>query len=751
MIRRFLLLLSAATLLLPGVADAQSVVRGVVSDRQTNEPLPGAHVIFGRGAGTSTDDRGYYAFTAGPGPLSVEYKFIGYRTHTETIGIAGGDTIEINVMLDQESQLIDQIVVSADRMEQKRSELTVSMDVIRSEYLFRAHITDAQELITKNSGIEVLDGQASIRGGSGFSYGVGSRVLALIDGLPMMSADAGGIKWNFLPLENLSQVEIIKGASSVLYGSSALNGVINFRTADVSNIPLTTFFVEGGIFGAPRNRDWKWWDTPRLFSNASFSHLQKFGNTDLGIGVNLTADRGYRKYNDEALGRVSIRLKHNSSRVEGLKYGLNISGGKTIKTDFILWEDAVTGALKQDPSTVSRLHGYFFSADPYISLSRNGRVKHDIRMRLQSAENRFPVRTENDAGSFSAYGEYQFWYGISDHFSITAGLSENWSIITSNFFGDHRGLNIAGFAQLEAHPVSRLKIIGGVRLEQNILDSERDRLVPVFRTGINWQAADFTFLRASFGQGYRYPSIAEKYATTTLGSVRVFPNPSVKPESGWSTEIGVMQGFMIGGFRGEGDLSFFLSQNSDMIEYIFGVHQDPSTGLSDLGFKATNVEQSRIYGGEMEVMMSRSFDRVTTNISGGYTYIYPVEYNAFTNQNTDNLLKYRRKHSARLSLSVTSGRIETGADLYLRSKTLNIDDVFLNPATREDILPGFYDYWQEHNTGYFLMDWNFGYSLSSTLKLSLAVKNVTNTEYMGRPGDIQPQRNFSLRLSGRFQ
>ncbi|MCK7529809.1 MAG: hypothetical protein MZV63_01490 [Marinilabiliales bacterium] len=54
-----------------------------------------------------------------------------------------------------------------------------------------AHITDAQELITKTPGIEVLDGQASIRGGSGFSYGVGSRVLALIDGLPMMSADAG--------------------------------------------------------------------------------------------------------------------------------------------------------------------------------------------------------------------------------------------------------------------------------------------------------------------------------------------------------------------------------------------------------------------------------------------------------------------------------------------------------------------------------------------------------------------------------
>jgi hypothetical protein len=48
------------------------------------------------------------------------------------------------------------------------------------------------------------------------------------------------------------------------------------------------------------------------------------------------------------------------------------------------------------------------------------------------------------------------------------------------------------------------------------------------------------------------------------------------------------------------------------------------------------------------------------------------------------------------------------------------------------------------------MDGNFGFLISDALKVSLAVKNITNTEYMGRPGDIQPQRNFSLRLSGRF-
>ena len=140
-----------------------------------------------------------------------------------------------------------------------------------------------------------MDGQASIRGGSGFSYGAGSRVLALIDGLPMISPDAGNIKWQFLPLENISQVEIIKGASSVLYGSSALNGIINFRTADATSTPNTQFFAETGIFGNPQNINWKWWDTPRIYSSLSFSHLQKYGNTDVGIGINLT----YRQWLQE--------------------------------------------------------------------------------------------------------------------------------------------------------------------------------------------------------------------------------------------------------------------------------------------------------------------------------------------------------------------------------------------------------------------------------------------------------------------
>jgi hypothetical protein len=254
---------------------AQGVIKGKVFDNNTLEPLPGVYLIYEKNQGTTTDINGQFLIKSYTEDLNILFQFIGYKSVIKAVHLKPGDTLELNVGLDMEIREIGQIVVSANKTEQKVAELTVSMDVLKAGDFLKTHITDAQELINKTPGIEVLDGQASIRGGSGFSYGVGSRVLALIDGLPVLSPDAGNIKWQFLPLENISQVEIIKGASSVLYGSSALNGIINFRTADATKIPDTKFFAETGIYGKPKNKNWIWWNSPRMFSDISFSHLQK--------------------------------------------------------------------------------------------------------------------------------------------------------------------------------------------------------------------------------------------------------------------------------------------------------------------------------------------------------------------------------------------------------------------------------------------------------------------------------------------
>ncbi|MCF8377957.1 MAG: TonB-dependent receptor [Bacteroidales bacterium] len=748
MMRSILTLFLVLIFLNASAQDNSVFIYGRVFDAENKTPLVGANIIYGRNQGSISDTKGNYSINLSPSLLNLTFQYVGYVSEVKHLNLNSGDTIQLNIGLIPAVNEIDQIVISANKVEQKLSDLTVSMTLIKAYSPGNNHISDPQELIAKTPGIEVLDGQASIRGGSGFSYGAGSRVMALIDGLPVIAADAGNIKWQFLPLENLSQIEIIKGASSVLYGSSALNGVINFRTAEAGIEPRTKFFVESGFFDQPSNKDWKWWDTPRVFTNASLSHLQKFGNTDLGIAATFAFDNGYRKLNDEKLGRFSLRLSHKSEKLEGLKYGLNLNSGMTQKIDFVLWENAITGALKHSESTATKLNGTFYAIDPFISFRRNKNTNHDLRMRLQATSNRFPDDEQTNSDAITYYTEYQLQHKLSHFATMNIGFSENYSEVLSNFYGDHQTLNLAGFSQFDMEVKKNVKLVAGVRLEQNIQDGNPDELVPIFRTGINYKLAGYTFLRASFGQGYRYPSIAEKFASTRLGTVKIYPNPDIQPESGWNSEIGIKQGLMIGSLNGMIDLAAFYSQNKNMIEYVFGQYYDPVSDSYDLGFQAWNSENSRVYGTEFEFQLNQSIGMFTNSFRGGYMFMYPVEYKK--DDSETEFLKYRRKHSANLEWIIRLGKFDMGLNLYAKSKIMKIDKVFLGELTREDIMPGFYDYWLVNNKGYFLSDLVLGFRKSEQWKVSLAVKNLFNTEYMGRPGDVLPHRNISLRLSGIF-
>ena len=125
---------------------------------------------------------------------------------------------------------LETTVVSANRTEQRIENTTVSIDVLPQRLLASKSNSRIEQVIQMSPGVTIQDGQANIRSGSGWSLGAGSRVLLLVDDLPVLSPDAGGAIWNAMPMEAIDQIEIVKGAASSLYGSSALNGVIHLRT-----------------------------------------------------------------------------------------------------------------------------------------------------------------------------------------------------------------------------------------------------------------------------------------------------------------------------------------------------------------------------------------------------------------------------------------------------------------------------------------------------------------------------------------
>ena len=728
------------------VSIGQTVVQGIVTDKSNGKPLPSVYVIYANEKFVISDSNGEYKFTASVGKIEINYKFVGYKTHIEKHFLKENDTLILNIALIPETEQLSEVVVSANRTEQRLTDLSVSINLIKPQFISQNNLINADELLNQVSGVEIMDGQASIRGGSGYSYGAGSRVLALIDGMPVLSADAGNIKWQFLPMENIASVEVIKGASSVLYGSSALNGIINFRTATPKKQPENTFSLQTGIFDRPQQKNWIWWEHPRLFQNISLTHLKKYGNTDISISGAFRYYDSYRLYNNERLVRLNTRVKHYSKKNPLLNYGFTINAGYSHKTDFILWQDADSGALKQNKETASLMDGTFFTFEPFLSLHHQ-KLKHDFRLQWQYTANSFAQNTQNNSNASSYYFEYQLLWNIFRKLNLISGTSTTFSRINSDFYNDHDGINTAFFAQLEYKPLEKLKLNTGIRFEYNAYDEMSDKLVPVFRAGINYKASSYTFLRASFGQGYRYPSIAEKFASTTLGAIKIFPNLEIKPETGWTSEIGIKQMFRLTSLSGQIDLSFFYSENTDMIEYMLGIFPDPETGIMDFGFRATNIENSRVYGIEPQLTLIKKskFNEFSLNI--GYTYMYPEEQNTL---NENKYLKYRSKHSLKILTSYHYKKLRFGINTFFKSKILKIDNVFLNPATREQILPGFYDYWQENNNGYLVFDGTIAYIFNNAMELTFSVKNLTNTEYMGRPGDIRPQRNFSLRLTGKF-
>src|SRR5699024_6877156 len=232
----------------------KAVIQGFVTDASDHKFLMGVNIMEkGSSGGTSTDENGYFHLELEPGPQILEFSYLGYETQRKTIVASADEVIEIKIELREKGSLLTTVVVTASKFEKKIGEETVSLDVIRPAMIESQNLTTVDKAIEQDPGVTIIDRQVNIRGGAGYSYGAGSRVQVLLDGLPILQADAGLPNWSSIPLENVGQIEIIKGASSALYGSSAMNGIVNVRTAYPTEQPVTKIFVWGGAYVIPKD------------------------------------------------------------------------------------------------------------------------------------------------------------------------------------------------------------------------------------------------------------------------------------------------------------------------------------------------------------------------------------------------------------------------------------------------------------------------------------------------------------------
>lgn len=728
-------------MLIAAYLPAQIQVRGYVRHIETQESLPGVHLSVSGNAGTVTDIDGAFILNVSS-PCTLTASSVGFDTYSSVLTILSSDT-SIVIYLSPASTLLNQVVVTSSRYGKELGQLVESMDILTADQLAQQNNTSLDDALERVSGVQIIDGQPNIRGGSGYSYGAGSRVLVLLDNLPILTGDAGYPVWSYIPIEHVEQVEIIKGAASVLYGSSALNGVINLRTAYPGQQPETKASVFGGLYSAPVDSSQHWWSGSQRpwFSGVEVSHRQRLGRLDLVVGGYGYAEDSYLENDYQRRGRLSINTRYRTS-TEGLTYGLNANMMSNKSSSFFLWQNAEAGAFQPLPNTMAQNKGFRFNVDPHLQWIRRGQTIHRLQGRYYYSDNQ--TDTEQSTTSTLLYGEYQLTHPVEKlGVTLAGGLTATYIHTIAELYGDttHTAGNGAMYLQAEKRWGERVTLIAGGRLERNRINDLEAEWRPVGRLGINYKAGAATYLRGSAGQGYRYPTIAEQHVRTNIGLISIFPNPDLQSETGYSVEAGIKQGLKVGNWKGFADLALFHTAYQNMMEFSFG-----GVDGSLFGFQSINVGDTRINGVEITLAGQGELGPLPLQLMAGYVYIDPT-YADFTD-NIDqyssadyNVLKYRFRHTGTWQCQTGFEKLNVGVAARYYSRMEAIDFVF------EQLIAGVKDYRDNQPAGDWVWDVNADLSVGKHITISAIARNLLNRTYSLRPGIMEPTRSWVLRVA----
>jgi len=767
-----------------------SQTKVIVLDASNGDPIIGARIHLSSGQKSITSNTGEFILSNVKYPNSLVVSMMGFIS--ETVKLSKDTLLTIN--LKTQVQEISDVVVTASRRNQNIEDVPISMEIIKPELINNKGFSNLEQAVDQSPGVYAMDGQVSIRGGGGFAYGAGSRVALLWNGVPMMSPDLGDAKWNAIPMEQTSQIEILKGASSVLYGSGALNGIIALTEKEPSPKGNFSAKVQSGVYGNPRRKSMQWWDKNPTFHLADVYFGKSYKYLGYTVGANAYLDSGFRQGENEKRFRLNGSFYFKPKSNSKLKGGLSYNAQYQDLGVFILWKNDTMGYQAQD-NTLSRQKAIRINVDPYIKFYDKFQNQHQLKTRY------YIVTTGSDAKVGDAsiadlfYADYQFQRKFGTSINLSAGITHNLGQVKSWVFGDHISSNSALYGQVESK-LNRLDITAGMRIEHYKLDDMKadsrffinDSLsipvYPIFRMGLHYKLTPASHLRASFGQGVRFPSIAERFVSTSVGGLTIFKNPNLKPEKGWSSELGFKQLVKLGSsWKGFFDVAAFINEYSNMTEFTFGIY-NPLTGeslssngildteayneliaqgimLSQLvGFRATNAEKARITGLEFSFNSQGKIGEVDLTSLLGYTYMNPISlnqdptYRISFSDSTSNMLKYRFKHLVKLDIQATYKKFGLGISLRYNSFMENIDLMFEEPITTDVgeifILPGLREYRKNNSNGALVFDSRFIYHITKEMKLNLIVNNLFNAEYVTRPADLQAPRNFLLQLQYAF-
>ena len=762
-----------------------ATIRGIVSDEKDNSPMIGVNVsVKGTTNGMVTDEKGSYEIKIPLGRATIAFTYIGYRERDiEVIALQDGGKYSNNVKMTDLSKELDIVVVSGSKMEKKLGEQTQSIEVLKGQNITQSSQGMA-EAMNKVPGVNMLGKTISIRGGSGFADATSNRTLVLLDDIPLVSPENGSVRWETMPLEAIDQLELVKGPATVTNGAQALNALINIRTINAQkDEPYNKIFVNYGAYLPYNNRSWTWFwkKAPPMYGGVSYVHARKYGNVDVVYNGAYQQNQGYTASNKNLLIRSFLKIRYIPTRVPTLTIGASANFAFTQFDDFFLYKnynDTVTynqqcncpanptrdsSVLVSPDSNVVK--SYAFNLNPYITYYDKQENRHSFKSSY------YFIKNDNTSGDSSMSHKLYLDYTFTRKFkkvdaSILTGIRYSYKTVNGLTFGQRNSHYAAIYAQVEKRFEKRFTIKIGFSLEYNKLDTMlvRNELTflntllgrdsaskmyapvkPIFNVGVNYQLSEGTFLRASFGQGYRFPDIAEVFVLTPKSGALAIPNPTLQPESSWSTEVGIKQGMKFSRWVLYADLVAYYSRYENLIEFVsVPASKVPKYITNKYGYglifeQAHNVSDAQIWGIEVSAIGTGAIFGVPLNFLIGYNYMNPRNLRPNPNDPSGKYLNYRMEHSAKADIqTVYKGVIIGFTAVYMGSIRI-LDQI--------GSLPQIKDWQNAHTGGNVILDARLGYNYKDKFAATFIVKNITNREYTLRPGFVEPPTNLTLQLT----
>ncbi len=552
-------------------AQAPAVLQGMLAD-PSGAAISGARVTAraaGAGANrvfqTTSDAEGRYRLALEPGRYRVEIASPAFATLSREFTLAAGATVEWNARLRLEP-LAAAVTVTAEAEPVPVEDATAPVDVVTAAQIRERQALWLAPLLATLPGMALA--QLGPEGGvtSLFLDGGNSNFTkVLIDGTPV-NEPGGAVDFSNYTLANVAKIETVHGASSALFGSDAMSGVVQiFTDRGSTRTPRLVLESEGGNYGT--------WHAASQFSG----FIGRFDYSAGGDWFDTNGQGPNNRFRDNSLsGNFGWHFSPDDSLRLALRTSASDAGepGQTL----LLPPDPnqhdglrnFSANLGWDFESGEHWHHHFDGSESYLR-----QIFADLPF--------FVVRNEYNRAGFGEQSSYLFRQG-----ALTAGY--NYEVENGFFSGTHaRRNNQAGYLEARYQAAPRLVLTAGGRADANA--SFGTRVVP--RLGASFLARNSgnlwgaTRLYASYGLGIKEPSFLQSFSQDPC-----FPgNPALRPERSRTVHAGLDQQLARGRMRL--GIDGFSDRYTDIVSFAPG----PITSACSFGTGTFfNTDAARAYG-----------------------------------------------------------------------------------------------------------------------------------------------------------